>query len=65
VKVGAWATIAAGSVATRHVPAGAVVIGVPGKVALTPNVRFRMGEFSCLPQALQSELESQFRLAAA
>lgn len=61
VIVGAWATIAAGSVATRHVPAGATVMGVPGKVVLTPNFRLGMGEFNCLPQALRVELESQFR----
>jgi sugar O-acyltransferase (sialic acid O-acetyltransferase NeuD family) len=32
VRVGPWATIAAGSVAMRDVPAGATVLGVPGKI---------------------------------
>jgi sugar O-acyltransferase (sialic acid O-acetyltransferase NeuD family) len=32
LKVGAWATIAAGSVVVRDVPARATVLGVPGKI---------------------------------
>jgi sugar O-acyltransferase (sialic acid O-acetyltransferase NeuD family) len=37
VKVGPWATIGAGSVAMRDVPAGATVLGVPGKVVYVLN----------------------------
>lgn len=61
VKVGAWATIAAGSVATRNVPPGATVVGVPGKVVLTSDLRFKMGEFNCLPQLLRDQVQSQIR----
>lgn len=37
IEVGEWATIAAGSVAMRQVPARATVIGVPGKILATPS----------------------------
>lgn len=35
VKVGAWATIGAGSVAVQNVPAGATIMGVPAEILMT------------------------------
>ncbi len=45
VKVGPWATIAAGSVALRAVPAGATVMGVPGRVIWTHNPELKLRAF--------------------
>jgi sugar O-acyltransferase (sialic acid O-acetyltransferase NeuD family) len=61
VKVGPWATIAAGSLVSRDVPAGATVMGVPGKIILTLDMKLKMGAFNCLPQSLRNELENQVR----
>ncbi len=42
VRVGAWATIGAGSVAMQNVPAGATVMGVPARAVLTADAKRRM-----------------------
>jgi sugar O-acyltransferase (sialic acid O-acetyltransferase NeuD family) len=59
VKVGPWVTIGAGTVVTHHVPAGATVMGVPGKTVLTCGVKLKMGAFACLPQEMRHALEQQ------
>ncbi|MBI3667466.1 MAG: hypothetical protein HY236_14775 [Acidobacteria bacterium] len=58
VKVGPWATIAAGSVATRDVPPGATVMGVPGKIVMTLNLKLKLDGFETLPSGLRREMES-------
>lgn len=64
VTVGPWATIAAGSLVSQNVPAGATVMGVPGKIILTLDMKLKMGAFNCLPQSLRNELETQARQVA-
>lgn len=56
VTVGSWATIAAGSLVSQSVPVGATVMGVPGKIMLTLEMKLKMGAFNCLPQSLRYEL---------
>ena len=64
VKVGDWATIGAGSVAMRDVPAGATLMGVPGRVVLPAEVKFKMGEFKALPPEIRRQLQDQVGQAA-
>jgi hypothetical protein len=59
VTVGAWATIGAGSVAMRDVPAGATLMGVPGRVVLTADIKFKLGEFNGLPHELRRRLQAE------
>lgn len=62
LKVGSWATIGAGSVAMQHVPAGATVLGVPGKVVWVVRQKpLKMEPSKPLPRALHAELESPAR----
>lgn len=61
VKVGPWATVGAGSVAFQDVPAGATVLGVPGKIILTLNKKLKLRGSGSLLQALRPELASQVR----
>ncbi len=62
LKVGPWATIAAGSVAMQHVPAGATVLGVPGKVVWVVRQKpLKMEPSESLPHALRVEVESPVR----
>ncbi len=56
VKIGEWATIAAGSVAAMDVPAGATLMGVPGKVILTAELKFKMQAFEALPEPVLRRL---------
>ena len=64
VKVGPWGTIGAGTVVTHHVPAGATVMGVPGKTVLSCGVKLKMGAFACLPQDMRLALEQHIQPAA-
>ena len=59
VKIGSWATIAAGSLVVRDVPDGATILGVPGRIVMTLEVRMKLGEFKILPLALRTQLEGQ------
>lgn len=64
VKVGPWATIGAGSVAFQDVPAGATVMGVPGKIVWMLNEKMleqklRMRAFESPSRLLRRELGSR------
>ncbi len=62
LRIGSWATIAAGSVAMQHVPAGATVLGVPGKIVWVVRQQpFKMEPSESLPHALRVEVESPVR----
>ena len=64
VKIGPWATIGAGSVVTQDVPAGATILGVPGKMiyVLSPEqLQMRMSDLD--PTQPPLKLESPFPLA--
>ena len=61
INIGAWATIAAGTVVTRDVPTGATVMGNPGRVVLTLELKLKMGWFAGLPGDVQHELARQGR----
>lgn len=61
VKVGPWATIGAGSAVFQDVPAGATVIGVPGKIMLTLNKKLKMHGSETLPPPLRREVEIPVR----
>lgn len=61
VKVGPWATIGAGSAVFQDVPAGATVIGVPGKTMLTLNKKLKMRGSESLPPPLRREMEIPVR----
>jgi len=61
IKIGAGATIAAARVVTRAVPTGATVMGNPGRVVLTLELKLKMGWFAALPVDMQHELARQGR----
>jgi sugar O-acyltransferase (sialic acid O-acetyltransferase NeuD family) len=55
VKIGPWATIGAGSVATCDVPAGATILGVPGRVMMKLSTEGA----AALPPDLRRQLQTQ------
>jgi serine acetyltransferase len=61
INIGAWATIAAGTVVTRDVPTGATVMGNPGRIVLTLELKLKMGWFAALPADVRHELARQTR----
>ncbi|MGE0101555.1 MAG: DapH/DapD/GlmU-related protein [Blastocatellales bacterium] len=64
LSIGDWTTIAANTVVTQDIPAGSTVLGVPGKVVLTLEMKLRMRAFRNLPQAVQRDLEQRIKPAA-
>lgn len=64
LSIGDWTTIAANTVVTQDIPAGSTVLGVPGKVVLTLEMKLRMRAFRNLPQAVQRDLERRIKPAA-
>ena len=61
LKIGAWATIAAGALVTQNVPAGATVMGNPGKIVLTLRLKLNAGWFGALPADVRHELAQRVR----
>ncbi len=64
LKIGAWSTIAANTVVTHDLPAGSTVMGVPGKIVLTLEMKLRMRAFRNLPPAILQDLQAQVQPAA-
>lgn len=57
LKIGSWSTIAANTVVTQDLPVGATVMGVPGKIVLTLEMKLRMRAFRNLPPAILKDLQ--------
>ena len=55
VKVGPWATIGAGSAVMQNVPAGATVMGVPGRVVMTLELKIKTGGLESVPPTLREQ----------
>ena len=58
LKIGSWCTIAANTVVTHDLPVGATVMGVPGKIILTLEMKLRMRAFRNLPPAILQDLQN-------
>ncbi|MBK9317196.1 MAG: hypothetical protein IPM55_23540 [Acidobacteria bacterium] len=64
LKIGSWSTIAANTVVTQDLPVGATVMGVPGKIVLTLEMKLRMRAFRNLPPAILNDLQDLVKPAA-
>lgn len=60
IQIGAWATLAAGSVAMQNIPAGATVMGVPAKILIPPRENAKFPGTGSRPQTL-ADVEKRSR----
>lgn len=65
LRIGSWVTIGANSSVTHDLPVGSTVIGVPGKVVLTLEMKLKLQAFRNLPPAALQELKNLARPAVA